>query len=161
MSEDFKPVEDINHAQQTLATLGLDRVAENAEGDKPALIPINANNAPGNCGILSSGGDEQQNQNCPPHHHDPNGNPGRDERGATSMKKRSKRPNTRPSPALLLAKQNAQLKKRSSTSDDTESDIQIMMKDHLRQVTVLPCCDLSLFYSVKILTNLLVTVYLN
>ncbi|CAG7786103.1 unnamed protein product [Allacma fusca] len=50
-------------------------------------------------------------------------------RGATSVNKRSKRPQAKPSSALMQAKLNAQIRKRNS---EGKSDITFVIKDHLQ-----------------------------
>lgn len=121
MSE-FKPIDD---QMQTTSQIKL-RSSDSNEGDKPRLIPLNANANVGNSSAFptTSAGTSSTIKKSP----DRNGNPP-GEHGATSMKKRSKRP-AKPSAALLLAKQNALMKKRSP-----QTDVQIMITDHLQPVS--------------------------
>lgn len=120
---DFKPIDDLS---QTNPQINL-RASDNSTGNKPILIPLNANSNVGNNPSYSGDDGNRQTRKGS----DANGNPNPEEHGATSMKKRSKRPTAKPSPALLLAKQNALLKKRAS---QTEVQVQVMMKDHLQPV---------------------------
>ncbi|CAL8109628.1 unnamed protein product [Orchesella dallaii] len=119
---DFKPVDE-----ETQPSISLRRKLS-GEGDKPILIPLNANAVGNRCNTNSVSTIEDVQRNNSAVFKDPNGNhPNPEEHGATSMKKRSKRPIAKPSAAILLAKQNALGKKRSS-----QTDIQIMMTDHLQ-----------------------------
>jgi len=123
---DFKPVDG-----ETQPSISLRRKLS-GEGDKPFLIPLNANAVGNRCKTNSTLEDVHENRNTKnSYFKDPNGNhPNPEDHGATSMKKRSKRPTAKPSPAILLAKKNAQGKKQPS-----QTDIQIMMKDHLQPVS--------------------------
>lgn len=115
---DFKPIDELA-ATSRPQLKSLRSSSSNSSENNPILIPLNAN---ANLGNECSGSDLATGQ-------DPNGNQNPEEHGATSMKKRSKRPVVKPSPALLLAKQKALQKK-----SNLQPEIQVMMKDHLQPV---------------------------
>ena len=122
--EDLSPVDDVSPQ-----LLEMDNSSSSSpKPSAPVLVAVNAN-SPINTSFegettTTTGLSSQDGFNG-----NPETNPAT--RGATSVNKRSKRPQAKPSSALMQAKLNAQLKKRNS-EDKTNSTF--IIKDYLQPV---------------------------